>query len=88
MFGGTREKCFGCNKTVYPIEKVTTIRALSRMIGIILMYMQNIYYTFNAHVQFLRISLFFMTSTFNLSQNQKKIICIILYNLIEIGMAY
>jgi len=23
MFGGTREKCFGCNKTVYPIEKVS-----------------------------------------------------------------
>ncbi|XWS68139.1 hypothetical protein CRYUN_Cryun04dG0065500 [Craigia yunnanensis] len=22
-FGGTREKCVGCNKTVYPIEKVT-----------------------------------------------------------------
>lgn len=25
MFAGTREKCVGCNKTVYPIEKVTTI---------------------------------------------------------------
>ena len=23
MFGGTREKCVGCDKTVYPIEKVT-----------------------------------------------------------------
>ncbi|XP_022762373.1 LIM domain-containing protein WLIM1-like [Durio zibethinus] len=23
LFGGTREKCVGCNKTVYPIEKVT-----------------------------------------------------------------
>ena len=32
-----------------------------------------IYNTYNAHVQFLRISLFFMTSTFNLSQNQKKL---------------
>ncbi|KAL5561387.1 hypothetical protein UlMin_031134 [Ulmus minor] len=23
LFGGTRDKCVGCNKTVYPIEKVT-----------------------------------------------------------------
>ncbi|KAJ6345715.1 hypothetical protein OIU78_008384 [Salix suchowensis] len=23
LFAGTREKCVGCNKTVYPIEKVT-----------------------------------------------------------------
>jgi|UniRef100_A0A2N9EZF4 cysteine/glycine-rich protein len=23
LFGGTREKCVGCNKTVYPIEKVS-----------------------------------------------------------------
>ncbi|MFQ6630165.1 hypothetical protein Gotur_008016 [Gossypium turneri] len=23
LFGGTKEKCVGCNKTVYPIEKVT-----------------------------------------------------------------
>ncbi|CAH8354045.1 unnamed protein product [Eruca vesicaria subsp. sativa] len=23
MFGGTREKCVGCDKTVYPIEKVS-----------------------------------------------------------------
>ncbi|XP_059653011.1 LIM domain-containing protein WLIM1-like isoform X1 [Cornus florida] len=23
MFGGTREKCVGCSKTVYPIERVT-----------------------------------------------------------------
>ncbi|KAJ4866617.1 LIM domain-containing protein WLIM1 [Raphanus sativus] len=23
MFGGTREKCIGCDKTVYPIEKVS-----------------------------------------------------------------
>ncbi|CAI0464551.1 unnamed protein product [Linum tenue] len=23
MFGGTREKCFGCTKTVYPTEKVS-----------------------------------------------------------------
>lgn len=22
-FGGTRDKCAGCSKTVYPIEKVT-----------------------------------------------------------------
>lgn len=22
MFGGTRDKCFGCKKTVYPTEKV------------------------------------------------------------------
>lgn len=25
MFGGTRDKCLGCNNTVYPTEKVTTI---------------------------------------------------------------
>ncbi|KAE8716718.1 Pollen-specific protein SF3 [Hibiscus syriacus] len=23
LFGGTKEKCVGCSKTVYPIEKVT-----------------------------------------------------------------
>jgi len=23
-FGGTRDKCAGCQKTVYPTEKVTT----------------------------------------------------------------
>lgn len=23
MFGGTRDKCFGCKNTVYPTEKVT-----------------------------------------------------------------
>ncbi|KAK9287558.1 hypothetical protein L1049_015979 [Liquidambar formosana] len=26
VIGGTREKCVGCNKTVYPIEKVTVNR--------------------------------------------------------------
>lgn len=25
MFGGTRDKCLGCDNTVYPTEKVTTI---------------------------------------------------------------
>lgn len=29
MFGGTRDKCLGCNNTVYPTEKVTTTHTSS-----------------------------------------------------------
>ena len=25
MFVGTKDKCVGCNKTAYPLEKVTTV---------------------------------------------------------------